>query len=272
MYEDRQWYSSRNSFCLALDLVRSLLFFQIYDRLPDQISSVVSGLVSGLVNFCSEKLIERIWSCSGRNHWRWMGLYLRWCVHIQACFQWTIFQNCYTATRCTSNESIYREALLICRYAGYRNYLEYRKVVEDDLDRMRKATDFMEMMFNPLIMLDNLDCSKAGFHRNLENRHIKIQAGLGNPDKVSLVSTINECGHSSRANCRLKEAMFITCKDQLTVALADHPSRDIGKVLVRRRSSWFTIAKVLYHPSFARLICFELGYHDGRLASGRFFR
>ena len=63
--------------------------------------------------------------------------------------------------------------------------------------------------------------------------------------------------------------MFITCKDQLTVALADHPSRDIGKVLVRRRSSWFTIAKVLYHPSFARLICFELGYHDGKLASGR---
>jgi len=87
--------------------------------------------------------------------------------------------------------------------------------------------------------------------------------------KVSLVSTINECGHSSRANCRLKEAMFITCKDQLTVALADHPSRDIGKVLVRRRSSWFTIAKVLYHPSFARLICFELGYHDGKLASGK---
>ena len=169
LYEDRQWYSSRNSFCLALDLVRSLLFFQIYDRLSDQISSVVSGLV----NFCSEKLIERIWSCSGRNHWRWMGLYLRWCFHIQACFQWTIFQNCYTATRCTSNESIYREALLICRYAGYRNYLEYRKVVEDDLDRMRKATDFMEMMFNPLIMLDNLDCSKAGFHRNLEHGPIR---------------------------------------------------------------------------------------------------
>ena len=62
--------------------------------------------------------------------------------------------------------------------------------------------------------------------------------------------------------------MFITCKDQLTVTLADHPSRDIGKVLVRRRSSWFTIAKVLYHPSYARLICFELGYHDGKLASG----
>ena len=63
--------------------------------------------------------------------------------------------------------------------------------------------------------------------------------------------------------------MFITCKDQLTVTLADHPSRDIGKVLVRRRSSWFTIAKVLYHPSYARLICFELGYHDGKLASGK---
>ena len=84
-----------------------------------------------------------------------------------------LFQNCYTATRCTSNESIYREALLICRYAGYRNYLEYRKVVEDDLDRLRKATDIMEMMFNPLIMLDNLDCSKAGFHRNLEHGRIR---------------------------------------------------------------------------------------------------
>ena len=58
----------------------------------------------------------------------------------------------------------FREALLICRYAGYRNYLEYRNVVEDDLDRMRKSNDVMGMMFNPLIMLDNLDCSEAGIH------------------------------------------------------------------------------------------------------------
>ena len=54
--------------------------------------------------------------------------------------------------------------------------MEYRKVVEDDLDRMRKATDFMEMMFNPLIMLDNLDCSKAGFHRNLEHGRTRGRA------------------------------------------------------------------------------------------------
>ena len=63
-----------------------------------------------------------------------------------------------------SDENRNREALLICRYAGYRNYLEYRNVVEDDLDRMRKSNDLMGMMFNPLIMLDNLDCSKAGIH------------------------------------------------------------------------------------------------------------
>ena len=41
-------------FCLVLDPVPSLVFFQIHDRLPDQISSVVSGLV----NFtCTSKFL-----------------------------------------------------------------------------------------------------------------------------------------------------------------------------------------------------------------------
>ena len=74
------------------------------------------------------------------------------------------FSSIYFSFVITSDENRNREALLICRYAGYRNYLEYRNVIEDDLDRMRKSNDIMGMMFNPLIMLDNLDCSKAGIH------------------------------------------------------------------------------------------------------------
>ena len=74
------------------------------------------------------------------------------------------FSSIYFPFITNSDENRNREALLICRYAGYRNYLEYRNVVEDDLDRMRKSNDRMGMMFNPLIMLDNLDCSKAGIH------------------------------------------------------------------------------------------------------------
>ena len=75
-----------------------------------------------------------------------------------------LFSSFYFSFVITGDENRNREALLICRYAGYRNYLEYRNVVEDDLDRMRKSNDVMGMMFNPLIMLDNLDCSKAGIH------------------------------------------------------------------------------------------------------------
>ena len=76
------------------------------------------------------------------------------------------FSFIYYSFTSSSGENRNREALLICRYAGYRNYLEYRNVVEDDLDRMRKSNDVMGMMFNPLIMLDNLDCSKAGIHKS----------------------------------------------------------------------------------------------------------
>ena len=133
----------------------------------------------------------------------------------------------------------YREALLICRYGGFRSFDFFRKVTMEEIREILEVEDG-QAAWSSKVLLDNLNCQNA-----------------------TLKSTLIDCKYTTKPNCRAKEAVYLACKEPIAVKLK---GKDVtsGIALVNRRSNWwYTISASITQHSYARLFCFELGYSNG---------